>query len=66
VTFVPIYLWCRNLAILGVKVDELSTRMLYPFLRNLVKIIRKRDIEGIVTKEDENGALILREKPMAD
>jgi hypothetical protein len=66
VTFFPTYFPCRNLAILGVNVDELSTRMLYPFLRNLVKIIRKRDIEGIVTKEDENGALILREKPMAD
>jgi hypothetical protein len=66
VTFFPIYFLCRTLVIFAVKGEELSTGIVNPFPRNLMKIIKKRDIERIETKEDENGGLMLREIPMAD
>ena len=47
-TSFPIYFQHRTLAILGVKVEELYTRMFNHFPRNLIKIFRKRDSRSIL------------------
>ena len=52
VTFFPKYFLCRTLAILAVKVEELSTRNFNPNPGNMMKIIRRKNIEQIETKED--------------